>query len=79
MLGQHQHIISPFSERRQINGDDIEAVEKILSEITFCHLFCKVFVGGSQDSNIHRNGILTTQSFKLMTLQYPQQFDLSRG
>ena len=52
MLDQKGDIFFTFPERRQVNGDNVDAVEEILPHQSLFHLLFQIFIGGSNDAKI---------------------------
>ena len=53
--GQRQHVVRPLAQRRELQVDDVEAVEEILAERPLLHLVGKVAVGGREDADVDRH------------------------
>ena len=55
MVGQQGNILPPFGERGDLDGQDIEPIEKISPEGALFGLLFQILVGCRQYSDIYRN------------------------
>lgn len=62
-----------------MDGENIEAIKKVAAELATIHQFLKVAVGRGNDSNIHLDWVIGTNSFKGPLLKDPQKFCLDFG
>ncbi|GAI80401.1 unnamed protein product, partial [marine sediment metagenome] len=53
MARQTGNIFPTFAQRRQMNADNVQAVEQILTELTFLHSLFEILVSGSDNPHIH--------------------------
>ena len=65
-----------MAQRRKINGDDIQAIEKILAEFAFTHELPQIHVCSRDDTNINLNFIHSAQVHEPAVLQHPQNLGL---
>src|SRR5512135_2258766 len=73
---QRIDILRAFAQRRDLDLDDVQAIEKVFTEATLLHLPFEVPVGGAEDADVGlaRRGI--PYALVLAVLQEPQQFRL---
>ena len=69
-------ILLPFPQRRDFDGDNIQAVIKILPEFLLPYHFLQIFIGGRQNPHIDRNLLIGTNADDLPFLQDTQQLCL---
>src|SRR5438067_3158839 len=74
---QQRNVFLAFAQRRQIHGDDVEAIEEILAEATFFDALLQIHVGGSDDAHIYLNLADATQMHELAVLEHSQDLGLS--
>ena len=65
-----------IAERREMNGEDVESVVKILAEGFFLNRFQQVAVGGGDDADIDPHRGVAPDAFEFMRLQNVQQLGL---
>ena len=66
MLQQKRHIFLPFSERGKVQLQDIQAVQKILTEFSSGHGFPQVFVCGGDHADVYRDDRVIAQPYDLL-------------
>src|SRR5687768_16248468 len=76
MLCQTGDVGGPVAQRGELNGENTQAVIKILTEATSLDLGFEVPVGGGDDAHIHGSRALLTDSLKLAFLQHSEQLAL---
>ena len=69
-------VFSPFTKRRQLDVDDVQAVVKILAEPALLDQLLEIHVGGRNDPDIDLDGVDTAQSHELSFLDDPQELRL---
>jgi hypothetical protein len=55
VLGEVSNILAALAKGWEINGHDLKAIEKILSEASCFNLFGEVLIGSRDHSNINVN------------------------
>ena len=75
-LDQGHHVARPFPERRDLDGNDVEAVVEILPEGLFVDHIQQIPVGSGDDAHVDRDGPGAAHPGDLHFLQHPQQMDL---
>ncbi len=73
MARQTGNIFPTFAQRRQMNADDVQAVEQILTELTFLHPLFKILVSGSDNPHIYFHRRIAANAIKLTVCQHAQQ------
>src|SRR5918995_1180475 len=76
MLDQERDIGMPLSQRRQLNGNDVEPVVKILSEVPSIDLARQVLVGGRDHSGIDFDAASAADTLELALLKHAQELFL---
>ena len=79
MGGNQRDIRWPFAKRGQVYRQHVEAVEKILPEITGFDFFGQWLIGRSDNSDIDMNRPCIPQRFDFFFLQHPEQLGLDGG
>src|SRR5262249_15318859 len=54
-VDEQRDVVSPFAERREPDGEDVEAVEEVLAEGFFLNLLEQVAIGGGNDAYVDTN------------------------
>src|SRR5690606_18347012 len=62
-----------FTQWRQTDAEDIEAIVEILPELALLHLPAEVTMSGGDHAQIHRRGDSRTYAQNLALLQHTQQ------
>ena len=52
-LGQQGHVAPALAQRRQLDGNDVEAVEEVFAEASGLHLGFEIPVGGCHHAHVH--------------------------
>ena len=73
MARQTGNIFPTFAQRRQMNADDVQAVEQILTELAFLHPLFEILVSGSDNPHIHFHRCIAANAIKLTVCQHAQQ------
>src|SRR5262245_46538954 len=79
MLREQGDIFSSFTERRKVQGNDIDPVIQILAELSFADELFEILVGSRDDTHVHFNGLYPTDSCEFPLLKDPQQLGLSHS
>src|SRR5882724_10783531 len=69
-------VLAAIAKRRNLNRENIQAIEKITAEFAFGDQAAQVRVGGGDHAGIHVNGAGSAEAFEFMLLQNTQQFGL---
>ena len=78
MLGQQDDVFSPFTERRDVQLDGIDAIKQVLTKRAFVYFIQQLGVGGTNQPHIDMDRFYGTQADNLPFLQCRQQFGLHR-
>ena len=77
MACQQRNILPPFAQGRQMNSDQVDAVEQVFAESMFTDHLRKICIGGTYDADIHFSRTAVPQHFEGLVLQNAQQFYLA--
>ncbi len=69
-LDQQRDIFSALTQRRQLDGDDIQAVIEILAEAALSDAGLEITMRGSEDTDVDADGGGAADSLELSFLQY---------
>src|SRR5688572_16387624 len=75
---EQRNIIRSLAQRGQLNGDDIQAVVKVLAESAVLDLLFERFVGGSQDAHVDMNGRVLADAADFPILEHAQEAALEQ-
>ena len=64
------NVLFPLPERRNIQFQNIQAVQKVPSEISLFHLPFQAFVGGAYDPHINGDHGIISQAYDLPLLEH---------
>src|SRR5207248_10888371 len=78
-LEEDGNLFLTLAQRRNVNGDNVEAVKEIFAEGALFDGALQRFVGGGKDANVNRDVPLAAVAGKLAVLQYVQELRLQRG
>ncbi len=78
MLRQHGDVFASLAQRRQVQGDDIEAVIQVVAKLAEGDGGVEIAVGGGDDAHVHIHRLRRAQRAHLALLQHAQQLDLQR-
>src|SRR2546428_100258 len=76
MVHKGRNVFFAIPQGWQINGDDVDAVEKIFAERTFSDEPAQTAVCRRDDTHVHANGVLPTHRAELALLEGPQELAL---
>src|SRR5262249_38474353 len=68
VLYEHRDVFSPLSQRRYLDGEDVQAVEKIRAESARGDGGLQLAVGRGNDAHVHCNGAATPHPLALALL-----------
>ena len=66
----------PFSQRRHIERNHVQAVKQIFAEISARDFIFQILVGGGDNPDIHGNGFVSAHRLKSLLLERAQDFGL---
>src|SRR5690606_19235084 len=64
------------AQRRQVDADDVQAIEQVLAEVAARHLLLEIDVGRGDDANIDLDSGGITDALELALLEHAQELDL---
>ena len=65
-----------MAQRREVNGDDIQPVEKIFPELSIAHLLFQINVGSRDDPDVDLDFVHPAEVHELPVLQYTENLAL---
>ena len=65
-----------MTQRRQVHGDDVQAVEEVLAELAVAHHLLQVDIGGRDNADVHLEFVHTTEVHELAILEHAQDLAL---
>ena len=68
MRRQQGNVSTPLPQGGDMNGNDVEAIEKILAKGAAFHGFRQVTIGGGDESHVYADQLPTTESPELSGL-----------
>ena len=71
MVRQGGNIFFPFAERRQHDGNHVQAVIEILPETAIFHILFQVLVCSGDHPDIHFYRLGASHRFELLLLEHP--------
>src|SRR5207249_4935109 len=75
-IDQPRDVLAAVAQRREINIDDVEAIEQILAEIPAGDFFLQIDVGGGDHAGVDLERLRVADANELALLQDAQQLDL---
>ncbi len=75
-LHQRGQVFLVIAQRRQLNVEDIQAIEKIIAQVSLGDRLLGNFVGRGQHANIDGGFALAAQAAQLAVFQHAQQLGL---
>ena len=76
---QQLDVAGALAQRRDQQGDHIDAVIEVGAEIAARHRLFEVAVGGADDAHVNFQGLRAADALELAFLQHAQQLGLERG
>src|ERR1700687_5295768 len=76
MVKQAGNVFPSLAERRQRNGDHIQAMIEVLAETPFANEAEQLHVAGSDDADVHLDRLGTAETHELPLLDDAQEFGL---
>ncbi|MNT43856.1 hypothetical protein D3C72_1803490 [compost metagenome] len=62
---QAGNIITALTQRRQMNADNVQAVEQVLTEFAFLHTLLQVLVCRGDNAHVHFHRRVSTDAIEL--------------
>ena len=76
MPHQQRDILAPIAQGRQVDANDVKAVEEVLAKTALSDEGFQILVGGGDDAHIHLDRGEATDTIELAVGQDPQQAGL---
>src|SRR5262245_50574671 len=73
MTDERREIFAPVAKRRQRDGEHVQAVEQISSELAAPYVVCELAVRGCDDPNVGSSRPRAAEPIDLSLLQHAQQ------
>ncbi len=79
MQCQGDDILLTFPQGRQVQGNDVEAIEEILTELALPDSLFQINIGSRNNPHIQSGRAIGTDPLYFLLLQYPQKLALQMG
>jgi len=79
LAGEVRDILHAVAQRRDLDGDDVEAEEQVLAEFLALDAFLEVPVGGGDDADVDLDGAVAADAFEFAFLEDAQELGLDLG
>src|SRR5579884_4246361 len=76
LAGKQWNVLFAVAQGRNIKRNDIQAIEKVFPEVSFCDLVFKIFVCRGNDANIHVHGMCRSHGSEALFVERTQHFGL---
>ena len=76
MGGEGGDVLAARAQRRQVHGDDVEAVKEIFAEFSFADGLAEIDVGGGDDADIDLDFLNAAEVHEPLVLQHAEDFGL---
>ena len=70
------NVFAARAQRRQVDGDDVEAVEEVFAEAAVAHCLAQIDVGGGDDAHVHLDLLDAAEVHEAPVLQHAQNLGL---
>ena len=71
-IHQQRNIGRAIAKRWKLNGENIQAIEKIAAKLLLRHAFTEIAVGSRHQPDIHFESSCASQALELLVLQHSQ-------
>ena len=78
-FGERGNIFLVVAQRRNVDGDDVQAVVEILAERAFFERGAQVAIGGGDQAHVHFERFRSAEALEFALLQNAQKLHLNRG
>ena len=79
MLGEDEHVVASFAERRQLQGDDGEAVIEIEAEATFSDDGLEIGARGREQPDVDGDAACVAEALDSPLLEEREELGLKGG
>src|SRR5262245_29530531 len=76
MRNQKRDVLRTASQRRQVHGDHVQAIEQILAELSFAGEDFQIDVGGGDHANVNLDLLDAAEVHELPVLEHAKDFGL---
>ena len=76
MLSEKRQVVFAFTQRRQLNRDDVEAIEQVFTERTIRNGLLRILVRGCKQTHINRNLLRAAETPHRALFKHAQKFSL---
>ena len=76
VIDERRDLLAPLAQRRQLQADDVEAVEEVLAEAALGDELFEVGVGGGDDAHVDLDRLRLAERVDLVRLEEAQQLGL---
>src|SRR3954470_5867824 len=76
MLNQQGHVLAASAQRRQVEGDHVQTVKKVLAEAAILYCLLQVDVSSGEDANVNLDLLDAAEVHEFFVLQHAQDLRL---
>jgi len=73
---EERDVLGALAERRDLNGEDVQAVIEVAAEGALGDALRKIHVGGGDDSDVHALRAIAAEPFEFLLLKHAKKFRL---
>src|SRR5580765_4806726 len=73
MLSQQRQVFQPFGQRRQLNRDDVQAIEQVFAQQSVAYGAMRFLVGRGQNPNVDGNILAAAQTVNDALFDHTQE------
>src|SRR5689334_16811964 len=77
MFDEQRNILAALAKRRKLEGDDVQAMIKVLTETALTHQAEQIDIGGRDDAYVHLDCFGAAKAHEFAFLNNAQQLGLS--
>src|SRR2546421_1691060 len=78
MLSQKRQVVFALTKRRQLNRDDVEAIEQVFTERAIRDGLLRILVRGREQTHINRNLLRAAETPHRALFKHAQKFSLQK-
>src|ERR1019366_10155625 len=78
-IGEIGNIFLAFAQRRDVNGNDVEAIIKVLAKSSLFERLAQIAVGGGEQAYVNFHSACAAEAFEFALLQHAEKLDLDCG
>ena len=76
MLDERRNVFASFAQQRELDGDNVQAMEQIFAEFPFANHRFEVAVRGGHDAHVHGDGAVAADALDFALFEHAQEFRL---